>query len=120
MSVADYCAKYGGCVLTWDEAQSDTSFCGEVLPMMVPSREDCGDYHAVAVGVYDVSGTYYYDRSTGKLAAIVEASGFSNSTVCGAGPPTFAVPVCAGNGSAPLTQCLDGGADGAAGDGGID
>lgn len=120
MSVADYCAKYSGCVLTWDEAQKDTSFCDEVLPMRTPDREDCGDYHVVAVGVYDLSGTYYYDRSSGKLVAMVEASGFSDSITCAAGPPTFVLPVCSGAGSEPLAQCLDGGADGPSADGGTD
>jgi hypothetical protein len=120
MSVADYCDKYGGCVLTWDEAQKDTSFCSEVLPMHTPNREDCGDYHVIDVGVYDLSGTYYYQRSTGMLFAMVQASGFSDSIECGAGPPTFVLPVCNGAGSEPLTQCLDGGADAAIADGATD
>jgi hypothetical protein len=107
-SVADYCAKSSGCALTWEEAQQDTSFCDAT-----PNRDECGDYHAVSVGYVDVFGTYYYDRASGKLVAIVVVDGFADAAMCEAGPPTFVVPVCNGAGSEPLTQCLDGGADGA-------
>lgn len=110
-SVAWYCATYGGCVLTWDEAQSDTSFCGRVGPMTIPSRADCGVYHAVTVGFPDAYRTYYYDGASGMLVAVVVASGFTNSTTCAAGPAAFMLPTCRGAGSEPLSQCLDGGAD---------
>jgi len=106
--------------MTWEEAQSDTSFCSKFSPMTPPSRSDCGAYHVVSVGVSDASGDYYYDTVTGNLVAIVVASGLSDSLMCYAGPPTFTLPVCAGAGSEPLSQCADGGADAAVPDGATD
>jgi hypothetical protein len=47
-------------------------------------------------------------------------SGLSDSITCGAGPATFVLPVCTGAASEPLSQCLDGGADGAGADGTTD
>jgi len=110
-TVDAYCAMYG-CVRTWDEAQSDRSFCSEVSASSEPRRADCGPYHVVSVGIPDANGTYYYDGASGMLVAIVVASGFTNSTMCDAGPTGgFTVPTCTGAASEPLPQCVDGGAD---------
>jgi hypothetical protein len=112
-TVDAYCAmSTSDCVRTWDDAQSDGSFCAEVSAGSVPRRADCGAYHVVSVGIPDATGTYYYDGTTGMLVAIVVASGFTNSTTCEAGPTGgFTLPTCTGAGSEPLSQCADGGTD---------
>jgi hypothetical protein len=114
-SIAHACATPGNCVLTWAEAQNDTAFCS-IAAQFPPSRADCGGYHVVTVSVIDVSGTYYYDATTGMLVAIVHAG--LGGTECVAGPAGgFTLPKCT-EGSEDLPQCLDGGADGGTGDGG--
>jgi hypothetical protein len=118
-TVASVCATPGSCVSTWDEAQTDTSFCPGATDSS-PSRVDCGPYHALTVKVSDGARTYYYDASvdggssgsSGTLIAIVTAHAASATTTCDAGPATgFTLPVCSGMGSEPLSQCFDGGLD---------
>jgi hypothetical protein len=58
----------------------------------------------------DASRTYYYDLASGELVAIIVASAPQNSVTCFGGPAAgFTPPICSGNGSATLPQCLDGG-----------
>ena len=85
-------------------------------------RADCGGYHVLAVHAIDASRTYYYDAAGGTLIAIVDASGFTGTTTCNAGPAGgFTLPTCTGSISEPLPQCLDGGVDAiAGGDGATD
>jgi hypothetical protein len=109
-SIADWCASGNGCVLTWEQALVEPAFCGgrDADP---PLRADCGGYHAITLTALDLSRTYFYDATTGMLAAIVSASGFYNTRSCDAGPKTgFTLPTCPGA-SEPLAHCLDGGAD---------
>lgn len=107
-SIANHCALAGDCALTWTEAQNDTSFCGG-FPF-ANSRAECGGYHVVSVNITDLTTSYYYDATTGMLAAIVSVDGLG--THCDAGPAAgFARPQCT-QGSEGLSQCADGGADG--------
>jgi hypothetical protein len=97
------------CVLNWTSAQADTSFCANTAPPS-PLFVDCGPYHAVTVTLVDASRTYYYDLGSGALVAIVIASAPDSSVTCLGGPSAgFTPPICSGNGSATLPQCLDGG-----------
>jgi hypothetical protein len=105
-SIAQACSGTAGCALTWNEAQGDTAFCAGAMPL----RIECGDYHAVTFAFAETSRTYYYTIASGMLVAIVDAFASSPDTVCAAGPSGgFTPPVCAGAGSEPLPQCLDGG-----------
>ena len=121
-TVASVCATPGSCVTTWDQAQTDTSFCPGATDSS-PSRVDCGVYHALTVKVPDGARTYYYDASgdaatSGSLIAIVTAHASSATTTCDAGPAAgFTLPVCSGMGSELLPQCQQ---DGGAADGATD
>jgi hypothetical protein len=110
-SIAQRCATPGSCALTWDEARDDTRFCPSGSPLPA-HRADCGSYHAITVNAVDTNTTYYYDVTSGRLVAIVQA-GFGG-TSCVAGPEDgFTRPICGGALSEELPQCLDGGADAA-------
>lgn len=105
-TIAQACSGTASCPRTWNEAQADTAFCAGVMPL----RIDCGAYHAVTFAFAERSRTYYYDVASGMLVAIVDAFAMSPGSACAAGPSAgFTPPVCAGAGSEPLPQCLDGG-----------
>jgi len=105
-SIAQACSGAASCPRTWNEAQVDTAFCAGTMPL----RIDCGAYHAVTFADAETSRTYYYDVASGMLVAIVDASAMSPGSTCAAGPSAgFTPPVCAGAGSEPLSQCVDGG-----------
>jgi hypothetical protein len=113
-SIDQACADPGSCVLTWDEARIDSTFCSEAL-REPPLRIDCGAYHVASLPFVDYSRTYYYDAATGMLVAIVTANAPDRTTTCEAGPEAgFVPPVCMGAGSQTLV-CVDGGAAGADG-----
>jgi len=106
-STAQACSGTASCPQTWSEAEVDTAFCAGTMPL----RIDCGAYHAVTFAYAETSRTYYYDVASGMLVAIVDAFASSPGSTCAAGPSAgFTPPVCAGAGSEPLPQCLDGGA----------
>jgi hypothetical protein len=107
-SIDQACAVPGSCVLTWAEAEGATSFCAD-RTHFAPLRIDCGQYHIVTVSLTDASRTYYYDVTSGMLAAIVTADAQQATTTCDAGPTTFTPPICSGVGSQDLLQCFDGG-----------
>jgi hypothetical protein len=111
-SIDQACTEPGSCVLTWDEARIDSTFCA--VPLRAPPlRIECGAYHVASLPFTDYSRTYYYDAITGALVAIVTANASDRTTACEAGPAGgFVPPVCMGAGSQTLV-CFDGGADGA-------
>jgi hypothetical protein len=97
------------CVRTWTDAQTNTAFCANTAPPS-PLSVDCGQYHAVTVTSVDTSRTYYYDLVSGDLVAIIIAVAPRSSVACVGGPAAgFTPPICSGNGSQTLLQCLDGG-----------
>src|SRR4029077_10573033 len=103
----------GSCVLTWDEARIDSTFCGVAL-REAPLRIECGAYHVVSLPFVDYSRTYYYDAVTGMLVAIVTANASDRTTTCEAGPAAgFVTPVCTDGAGSQTLVCFDGGADGA-------
>jgi hypothetical protein len=115
-SIADACAASGNCVFTWAEVEADGRICA--LPSVTtPLGAECGAYHAVTIAHADANTTYYYDRSSEMLVAIVLSTGTNGTTTCVAGPsgpgPSggFAPPSCTGAASEPLARCLDGGTD---------
>jgi hypothetical protein len=116
------CAAAGSCVVTWDDAQSDTAWCAGATPLS-PLRVDCGAFHVVTIKVGNDSRTYYYDAAAdagngGALIAIVTAHSATATTTCDAGPAAgFTLPTCSGMGSEPLPQCDGGTVDAATGDG---
>jgi hypothetical protein len=109
-SIDQACADSGSCVLSWDEARIESTFCEEAL-RAPPLRIECGAYHVASLPFIDYSRTYYYDAVTGSLVAIVTANAADRTTTCEAGPAGgFVPPVCTGAGSETLV-CFDGGAD---------
>ena len=119
-SVEQACAASGSCVLTWAEAEGATSFCAD-RTHFAPLRIDCGPYHIVTVSLTDASRTYYYDATSGMLAAIVTADAQQATTTCDAGPAGgFTPPICSGIGSEDLLQCFDGGVRPGGLDGAVD
>ena len=119
-SIAEACAAAGDCVLSWDQAASGVAFCSATDP--APMRADCGAYHVVTIVRHlDAVTSYYYDVATGMLVAIVGAYAPAATATCAGGPAGgFELPTCAGPASEPLSQCLDGGADGPTTDGPTD
>jgi hypothetical protein len=110
-SIDQACTDPGSCVLTWDEAQIDSTFCDALRAP--PLRIECGAYHILSLPFVESSRTYYYDAVTGRLVAIVTAKATDRTTTCEAGPAGgFVPPVCGGAGSETLA-CFDAGADGA-------
>lgn len=111
-SVAQACATRSDCVLTWAQAQNDTSFCkGFPFPS---SYAECGGYHVISAPlITDVGANYYYDAVTGMLVAILEVDGVG--TRCAAGPAGgFTPPTCTLGSQSPPQCSSDGGvADGA-------
>jgi hypothetical protein len=106
-SIDQACADPGSCVLSWDEARIESTFCERAPPL----RIECGAYHVASLPFVDHSRTYYYDTASGSLVAIVTANAADGTTTCEAGPAGgFVPPVCAGAGSETLV-CFDGGAD---------
>ena len=112
------CLLVSDCLISWDDPRRDTTFCAR-SPAAPPKYAACGGYDVVTTAQVDGVTTYYFDASTGMLAAIVNASSASNATTCVAGPAAgFTLPICTGTVSEPLAACLDGGTDGLAGDAG--
>jgi len=94
----------GSCRETWPEVLARPPYC----MLWVEFRGACGAYNVDAILNGDVETTYYYDASTGQLAAIYYTSALVPGSVCSSGPPE-GIPPCPG----PLNDvCLqDAGAD---------
>jgi hypothetical protein len=110
-SVANACARTGGCALAWNDADLVAAFCPDPTVTAVPVFE-CGGYHVIRRGYAETESDDYYDAASGNLAAIVtvhhtmtaDPAG-SGSVGCDAGPAVFTLPSCPGASTAYLSQC---------------
>lgn len=114
ISVADRCAQLaahgGACVMDWPA--DPASFCPAFAPYGGLSTADCGKYRALGSTGVDAGATYYYDKASGKLAAIVNYNANFGTTSCSGGPSNFVEPSC---GSSQQLSCPDAGGAGASG-----
>jgi Cys-rich repeat protein len=103
------CASAG----TWADALADHHYCNTTI---TESTEACGSYDARVATNVDFSYIYYYDKATGKLAAIYRDS-LGGGVECVGGLPGFVLPTCSA--PEPLDPCGSGsGGAGGAGAGG--
>lgn len=95
------------CIDTWDHVLTDQRYCGG-LPEY---QADCGAYRSLSVVNVDSSYTYYYDKTTGALAAVYTSGPGGNGPQCAGGPAGFKLPRCGA--SQVLTPCpMDAGTSG--------
>jgi len=135
LDLAGQCLSWNGCQPTWAGVLADP-FCEEGLANFGDSeiRYDCGPYlvRSTDINVDAAQYTYYYDATTGMLAAIYAWSFVDRQVECIGGPPGgIAVScetgqlICSGDGvltdggsptdsSSPCEAgvCLDGGGRG--------
>ena len=117
--LSDACAsKPGLCVMDWP---SDvTAFCSTHQGMGLSFGKSvslaCGPYYRLTANSVDMGYSFYYEKASGKLLAVVFHNYNREKATCVGGPADFVEPICD---TQAQIECPDGG-DGSADDSGTD
>jgi hypothetical protein len=92
------------CGATWTAAQTRGALPGPIdYGMGHYRRASCGSINAIEVSGADTSVIYYFDATTGELAAVFDV-GLGGEMSCIGGASTFASPTCGSFVEVPLAS----------------